>query len=692
MQSGKAFRWLAAAMLPVVVAFTPSPRVLAQATAYSDKPPLLLGAAWYPEQWPESRWDADLSLMEVAHIHLVRIGEFAWSAMEPSEGKYDFVWMDHAIALAARHHICVVLGTPTAAPPAWLTTKYPDTLRMDENGVRDEHGNRQQFSFASGRYRRLAHEIAEKMAERYGQNSNVVGWQLDNEYAEPSFDPEAKAQFHAWLKSKYGNIESLNNHWTTAYWSQTYDTFDEIPARQDKENPALLLDWKHFVSYTWKSYSENQITAIRPHADKRQFITTNTMGWFDGFDAYIVHSNLDIAAWDDYIGNEHYDYFDNGARHDLTRGFRNKNFWVMETQPAFVNWHRINSSLARGQVRDMAWQAIGHGADAVEYWQWRSALNGQEQYHGVLVGADGTPVPVYDEIKQVGDEFEKAGKALAETTPQSSVALINDYDSRWAIDFQRHNRDFDPVAEMVAFYKPLRNQAQGVDVISAHAPLDPYKLVVAPGLNVLPREVADHLLEYVKHGGNLVLGPRSGMKDEYDGLNVERQPGPLVDSLGGRVEQFYALEDKVSVSGDLGSGTASFWAEQLSTRSQDTQVLLRYGVSNGWLDGQPAVITHKAGTGSITYIGAWLDDDLLAKITASLLQESHVQPILPNTPDGVEVCLRSGANKSVLILINHNKAQAHIDLPHTMNDLLNGASSASVDLPAYGVAVLKANK
>lgn len=686
-------------MRPLCCAFTiglsalllsiPSQRLSAQATEYADKPPLLVGAAWYPEQWTEARWDADLSLMEAAHIHLARIGEFAWSAMEPAEGKYDFGWLDRAIALAAKHHICIVLGTPTAAPPAWLTTKYPDTLRMDENGVRDEHGNRQQFSFASERYRRFAHEIAEKMAERYGNNPNVVGWQLDNEYAAPSFDPEAKAQFHAWLKAKYGTIANLNDHWTTSYWSQTYDNFDEIPVREKEENPGLLLDWKHFVSDTWKSYSANQISAIRPHADKRQFITTNTMGWFDGFDAYIVHSNLDMAAWDDYIGNEHYDWLDNGARHDLTRGFKNKNFWVMETQPAFVNWNAVNSTLARGQVRDMAWQAIGHGSDAVEYWQWRSALNGQEQYHGVLVGADGTPVPVYDEVKQIGEEFDKAGAALAGTTPQSWVALINDYDSRWAINFQRHNRHFDPVAEMDAFYRPLYTQAQSVDVISVHAPLDSYKLVVAPGLNVLSKESADHLLDWVKEGGNLVLGPRSGMKDEYNSLHTERQPGPLVDALGGRVEQFYALEDKVSVSGELGEGTASLWAEQLSTKSPETQVLLRYGASNGWLDHQPAVITRKVGKGSITYVGAWLDDELLSKLTASLLQKSGVQAIVPHAPDGVEVCLRKGNDHSVLILINHNTHDAQVNLPREMRDLLGNTSRGSVDLPAYGVAVLE---
>src|SRR5215469_14835675 len=172
MHSRAYLHFLAAATLSALIAFSPLHSAFAQATQYPDKPPVLLGAAWYPEQWPESRWDADLSLMEAAHINLGRVGEFAWSAMEPSEGNYDFAWLDRAIAMAAKHHICVVLGTPTAAPPAWLTTKYPDTLRVDEKGVRDEHGNRQQFSFASARYRRFAHEIAEKMAERYGHNPN----------------------------------------------------------------------------------------------------------------------------------------------------------------------------------------------------------------------------------------------------------------------------------------------------------------------------------------------------------------------------------------------------------------------------------------------------------------------------------------------------------------------------------------
>jgi beta-galactosidase len=628
--------------------------------------------------------------MEAAHIDVVRVGEFAWSAMEPSEGHYDFGWLDRAIAMAAKHHICVVLGTPTAAPPAWLTTKYPETLRIDENGRRDEHGNRGQFSFTDPKYRQFAHDIAEQMAIHFGHNPNVVGWQLDNEYGNVSFDPSARQQFHDWLRKKYGTIADLNKRWATSYWSQTYDNFEEIPVREKDENPALLLEWKRFVSDVWKSYSINQISAIRPHADPRQFITTNTMGWFDGFNEYTVHSVLDTAAWDDYIDSDKYDYIDNGARHDLTRGFKQKNFWVMETEPAFVNWRKTNTPLRKGQVRDMAWQAIGHGADVVEYWQWRSAPNGQEEYHGVLVGADGTPVPVYDEVKQVGEEFAEAGPALSGTSPHSEVALVNDYDSRWAIDFQRHSSAFDPVTEMVAFYRPLREQAQAVDIISINAKLDGYKVVELPALNVISQPIADRLMAYVRGGGHLLLGPRTGMKDEYNALEPERQPGPLADFLGGRVDQFYALDTNVPVSGELGVGTANIWAEQLSVQSPETKVLMRYGKDDGWLDDQPAVITRQAGKGSITYVGAWLDPATLDHLTARLLKEGNVQPILANAPAGVEVCRRSNGQKSVLILINHNTTEEHVSLPSPMHDLIGSQGSAenSVDMPGYGVAVL----
>lgn len=652
-------------------------------------PAILLGTAWYPEQWPESRWDADLALMQQAGIRMVRIAEFAWSRMEPAEGHYDLDWIDHALTAAAKRGIYTVLGTPTPTPPAWMTQKYPEILRMYEDGRRAEHGNRQHFNFANPKYREFTRKIAEQMAKRFGHNPYVLGWQIDNEYAEESYDPETKAQFQQWLKARYGTLDNLNARWTTAYWSETYFDWDQIPIQTHYGNPGLLLSWRRFVSDTWRSYQKTQLDVIRANSDPRQFITTNMMGWFDAYDHYVVTQDLDLASWDNYIGRGHLDASANGAVHDLTRGFKRKNFWVMETQPGSVNWSPNNNSLDKGEVRAMAWHAIGHGADTVSYWQWRSALNGQEQYHGTLVGADGTPVPLYPEVQQIGKEFAKASPVLAGTSVKSEVAILHSYDSRWAIQWQKHNNQYDPVAEIVSYYRPLRAISQSVDVIPPTAPLSHYKLVVAPGLNVLSDAAVKNLADYVRQGGHLVLGQRSGMKDDDNALQTQRQPGPLTELLGGRVEQYYALLEPVPVTGQFGASQSKLWAELLSAKDSKTEVLATYGKSNGWLDDQPAAITRPVGKGRITYIGAWLDDPGMLTAAKWMTDISGVKPALGPVPDGVEVSARSGPRGTVFILVNLAKTDQSVSLPSAMEDVLEGGSKQSVTLPQYGVAVLQ---
>jgi beta-galactosidase len=619
---------------------------------------------------------------------MVRVAEFAWSRLEPEEGKYDLDWLDHAIKAAAKHNIYTVIGTPTAAPPAWLTQKYPETLRMNENGRRDQHGNRQQFNFANPKYRELARRIAEQLAKRFGHNPDVLGWQIDNEYAVASFDPDTRAQFQQWLKARYITLHNHNARWTTAYWSESYTSWDQIPIQVGYGNPGLLLSWMRFVSDTWRSYQKNQLEVLRANSDPGKFITTNTMGWFDGYDHYTVEQDLDLAAWDDYVGEGHLDPVMNGFAHDLTRGFKQKNFWVMETQPGSVNWAGVNNVLDKGEVRAMAWHDVGHGADAVSYWQWRSALNGQEEYHGTLVGPDGAPVPLYKEVAQVGKEFEKAGPALAGTFVKSEVALLHSYDSRWAINWQRHNKNFDPNSQLASYYAALRPIAQSIDVLPPTASLSSYKLVVAPGLNVLSDTAAKNLADYVRSGGHLVLGQRSALKDDDNGLQPDRQPGPLGGLLGGRVEQYYALNKPVPIEGTWGTGESPFWAELLSAKEKDTDVLLRYGKSNGWLDGQPAALTREVGKGRITYIGAWLDPKTMEAAAKWMASTSGVPTPLPNVPTGVEVSVRRGARGPVFILVNLSRQPQTITLPSPLNDVLEGGSKSSIELAVYGVSVL----
>ena len=652
----------------------------------------LLGSAWYPEQWPSDqypgRWEADLALMEQAHMNVVRIGEFAWSTMEPTESHFNLDWIDQTIALAAKHHIAVVIGTPTDAPPAWLTSKYPETLGMNADGRLREHGGRRQFNYASPRYRQLCALIVTQLAKRYGHNPNVIGWQIGNEYTDESFDPATRAQFQQFLKAKYKTLDNLNKQWSTAYWSQTYTDWSQIPMENANENPGLLLDHKHFVTATWRSFQREQIDILRTAILPAQFITTNIGGlaWSDNWDHYAITADLDLASWDDYVGQGHLQASRNAMLNDFARGWKRQNFWIMETQPGSVNWAPINNVLDPGETRALAWQAVGHGADAILYWQWCDALNGQEQYHGAIVGPDGTPLPIYAEIQRLGHDFDLARAALTGTNLHAEVALLNDYDSRWAIDFQPHTKDYDQQQILLRFYTPLQSIAQSVDIIEATAPLNGYKLIVAPSLNVISQSLADHLLAYVRNGGHLILGPRSGMKNEYNSLNTQRQPGPLVEALGGRVEQFYALDSPIP----LGDGTADIWAEQLSATAPDTKTVLRYGKINDWLNNQPAMITRAVGKGSVTYLGTIPDPTLLQSLLQTAAPEANIKRVFGPIPADVEVCRRISATHTVYILINHGKTMQNVMLPKSMRELLTNKALTTIDLPAQGIAVLSA--
>jgi beta-galactosidase len=553
------------------------------------------------------------------------------------------------------------------------------------------HGNRAHGSVTSPKYREYCKKIAQEMGKHYGHDANVVGWQIDNEYGYGlmSYNEEARQQFQDWLKAKYKTLDALNDHWATAYWSQTYDHWGEIPIPAGGHNPGLMLDWKHFVTYAWTSYQQDQIDALKKSLEPHQFITGNFMGYgFDSFDHYGITKPLTFVSWDDYVGQGHLDPDSNGISHDAMRGLKQENIWIIETQPGFVNWSELNNALNKGEVHAMAWHDIGHGADQVGYWQWRSALNGQEEIHGTLVAPDGEPVPLLEEVKQTAKEFAEAQSAFRGTRVVSQVALLADYDSRWAIEWQKHTQKYNQQAILKGCYQALRKLAQSIDIVSPDVSLAEYKLVVAPDLYLIPKERAEHLLDYVNNGGHLVLGPRSGLKDEFNALIPLREPGYLAEALGGRVEQYYALEKDVPASGTWGAGEISLWAEQLKMTAADAEVLLRFGKSNGWLDGQPCAISRKVGKGRITYVGGVLDTKLMATAADWMAKSSGVTAAFGPVPDGIEVNRRVGNDGNVFVLINFKNESQDVKLPRAMKSLLDKKEVTHVVLPEYGVAVL----
>jgi len=643
-----------------VLAMLPAPALAGASEPALSSP--VVGTSWYPEQWPMEAWARDLDLMREAGLKVVRIGEFAWSRMEPLDGRFDFDWLDSAIAAAGSRGLQTVLGTPTAAPPVWLTEAHPEVLRVVENGEVQGHGERRQFSVASSTYRRYAVRIASEMGRRYGRNSNVAGWQIDNEIGLETFDAEAKVRWARWLEGRYRTIDGLNDRWTTAYWSQTYQRFDQVPlSLGPDQNPALVLDARRFFSRLWADYVSDQAAALRVSSAPDQFVTTNSTLWNNHFDQHLVHQTLDQAAWDLYAPSGRPDWAGNALHHATVRGYKQRAFWVMETQPGYVNWGPLNRSMDPGETRLMAWQAVARGADAVLYWQWRSALGGQEQYHGTLVGPDGTPAAVFPEVAQTAHEFAMASPFLQGSAPQAEIALVYDQDSRWALEQQRHAEDYDPTGVMKAWHRPLYDRNIDIDVIGPEQDLNRYRLVMAPALHLVDADLAGRLSAYVEQGGWLVLGPRSGMKTEDNALWPNGQPGPLAALLGVKVDGFYALDDERPLEGSW-SAKARVWAETIRPVASDVEVLARYAVG-GWTQGQPAIVQRRVGQGGTVYVGALLDETGQGGLTDRILSSAGLKPGLPWVPAGVEASMRAGPAGVCWFLLNTSSQAAAIEFP-----------------------------
>jgi len=451
-----------------------------------------------------------------------------------------------------------------------------------------------------------------------------------------------------------------------------------------------MLEFKRFVTESYRRFQQLQLETLRPHLRDDVWVTHNFMGWFDGFDHYKLSEDLDLASWDWYVGTGHHDYLTSGAAHDLTRGFKRRNFWLMETQPGNVNWRSINTSLNKGEARAMAWHAVAHGADAVLYWQWRSALNGQEQYHGTLIDQSGRPRPFYEEVKQLGQDFATVSPILAGSSPVARVAILNSYESRWSIKSQPHHKDFDYVAYLEHFYRPLAARNIGVDIISADAPLDGYRLVIAPALLIVNEEYAEKFEKYVRGRGHLVLTARCGMKDEYNALLPSRQPGPLAELAGVEVEEYYGLDEPVPVKGNWFEGLTQVWAERLRILDEDmTPVIARYGASNGWLDDQIAITLHSTGGGFVYYVGTYLDDDAQDAMIGRFAETARLRPPF-ETPAGVEVRRRKRPDGTeVYIVVNHEAAEQVVQLPWPVHEHLSDQPvEGELKLEPYGVAIL----
>lgn len=672
--------------------------IFAQHTWFNDKDLTLTGAYYYPEHWDESQWERDLKQMHELGFEFTHFAEFAWAQLEPQEGVYDFSWLDRAVALAAKYDLKVVMCTSTATPPVWLSRKYPEILLKSEDGTVQDHGARQHASFASPVYRKLAYRMIEELARHYGNDSRIIGWQLDNEPAvQFDYNQAAEEAFREFLKEKYHyNIQELNAAWGTAFWSEVYSRFEEITLPKTAQmfmNHHQILDYRRFAAKQTNDFLNEQCRLIKKYA-KNQWVTTNYIPDYDK--GHIGGSkDLDFVSYTRYmvygdnegIGRRGY-RVGNPLRIAMANDFFrpvNGTYGVMELQPGQVNWGSINPQPLPGAVRLWLWSVFAGGSDFICTYRYRQPLYGTEQYHYGIVGTDGVTVtPGGREYEQFMKEIRLLRKDYCpkedkpETYLKRKTAILWNPENYWSIDRQKQNATWNTFAHVDKYYRTLKSYAAPVDFISEEKDFSQYPVMIVPAYQLADKKLVARWKKYVEEGGNLVLTCRTAQKGRFGRL-PEASFGSMIDELTGNHMEFYDLllpQDPGQVKMDGKVYTWNTWGEILQP-GVSNEVWATY--TNEFYEGKPAVTFRKLGKGSVTYIGVDSSDGALERQVLDKLY-SRLQIEVMNLPYGVTMEYRNGLG----IVLNYSDQPYQFALPQGAKVLIGTPNIATA-----GVLVFK---
>jgi beta-galactosidase len=656
------------------------------------------GAAYYPEHWPEERWPEDARLMQEAGFNVVRLAEFAWAKLEPSEGRFDFDWLERAIAVLAGRGISIVLGTPTASPPPWLMAQSDDLFLVEENGIRRTYGLRREYCPNHPLYRRHTERIVNRMAEHFQNNPAVIGWQIDNELGDRCYCPICRVAFHRWLQTRYSTLDALNERWGTVFWSHTYTDWAQIPvplSTARSHNPGLGLDYRRFMSDTYRDFQRLQADIIRRHCPGR-FVTHNLMGFRYGqLNYYDLAADLDHVSWDIY--NRHQwdmraevDPAQAALSCDTMRGLKKQNYWVMEQQSGGGGWEQVAVPPKPGELRVWTYQSVAHGADAIVYFRWRTARVGTEQNWQGILEHHGIPGRRYAEVCQVGNELKKVGELIGGSRPRPQVAIMQSYDTRFAFQIQPNNPRFSYESHIQDVYRGFHHHHIPVDIVSETDLLTGYKLVIAPALFVLPAQTAANLERYVADGGIVVFTPRTGVKNEFNTVVDMKLPGLVARMCGIEVEEYISMpvDEDNRVQFGLPELEESFptsaWADVIEPQGAD---VIAWHCQDFYA-GKPAATLHSFGKGLVIYLGALGDHAYYDAIVRWLSGLAGIEPPLL-APPGVEVAERWQGHQRILFLLNHRAQPQTVKLDARYRDLLDDRTlNGEVEIDPYGVLIL----
>lgn len=661
------------------------------------------GVYYYPEAWNPEQWDRDFKKMEEMGFEFTHMAEFAWAQIEPNEGQYDFTWLDKAVELAAKHHLKVIMCTPSATPPVWLVRKYPEVLVEMSTGQTGQHGTRQHGSWSSPKYRELTTKVVTALAKHFATDDRIWGWQIDNEpshYGTYDYSPAAVANFKTWLQKKYLNIDSLNKAWGTAFWSGVYKDFNQIEIPNSPRlfsgvaSPISLVDFKRFSADECALFVSMQYNILRESISRSQFVTTNFMHMHSDVDPwrnkdldFISYTMYPVAGYTNGVGDQGFrlgDPWRISYANDFFRPLKGIT-GVMELQPGQVNWGTYNPLPYPGAVRAWLWNAFAGGLDFICSYRFRQPLYGGEQFHYGMVGTDGvTELSGGKQYSQFMKEINELRKQYKPNLPMPKsyaarkTALLYNPDNIWETEVQKQTYQWNEIGHITKYYSAMKSLSIPVDIVGEDRELSTYPVVIAPAYQMVDRALIGKWKTYVENGGQLILTCRTGLKDRNGHFFEALWADAISDLMGAKITMYdeLASEMKAKVIFNGNSYIWNIWGDIIEPNA-GTETWATY--ADQFYAGKASVVHRKLGKGSVTYIGVDTKDGKLEKAVLKKAYETAHIPV-DELPEGVMLNWRDG----FWVAINYSSNKVSINIPTTAQILFG-----TKELIPAGVVVWK---
>lgn len=656
----------------------------------------LHGGDYNPEQWLDypGIFEQDLEFMKKAHCNAMSIGIFSWSFFEPEEGVYRFDHFDKIVDGLTENGIKIVLATPSGARPRWMAEKYPEVLRVDKNMRRNLYSRRHNHCYTSPVYREKVAKINRLLAERYSGNDNVILWHISNEYGGECHCDLCQAAFRNWLKRKYDNdLKKLNNEWWSGFWSHTVTDWEQIHSpvsigEGDEYMTGLYLDWKKFVTYQTTDFMKAEIEAVRA-VNPDIPVTANFMRMYDGLDYNYMKNYVDVISWDAYpdwhCADNAFEASTIGFCHDWMRCFKNKPFLLMESTPSNANWKPINKLKRPGMHKLSSLQAVAHGSDSVQYFQWRKGRSGSEKFHGAVIDHNGKAEGrVFEDVTGVGTALEKIQRVAGSRTV-SDVALVYDIVNKWALDnasgFCKDDKKYNETC--FSHYYEFWKRGINVDVIGSDADIDKYKVLILPMLYSISEETAERIEAYAAKGGTVVATYATGYVNENDLCYMGGFPGGVLKDVFGlvadEIDTLYDT-DKNSVLLNGKSYEVGEYCELITSDTAETVATYE----DDFYAGMPAVLKNKYKKGTAYYIGTRDRGEMLEAIYGEIIKENNIESY--DLPYGVTLQTR----ENFVFVQNYSDKDLRVTLPGRYTDIERDCDiDGEFELEKYGIRVLE---